>query len=125
MTDQQGDTPRLIPDAVYISLFHGRDTVEEEMEDRGYQGPIIGPFRYVQITYMSDIKFAMEKEAFKAAFPDIYQSWVSAGYSNAAGDYDVSTGVTWIEHSIQPVEDCFPWQGKFYGDFSIISSPER
>lgn len=41
---------------VYIKLFHGRDTIDEQMQDWGYEGPTIGPFPYVHTTYASDIK---------------------------------------------------------------------
>lgn len=110
---------------VYIYLFHGRDTITEELDDWGSEGPTIGPFKYVQITYMSDIKFAMEREAFKEAFPEVFAEWTSNGYANAKGTYDPKTDKTWIEYYIQPEEDCIPWKGKFYGDFSIIAEPPK
>lgn len=45
---------------VYLKLFHGRDTLTEELEDWGYDGPVIGPVPYVHTTYASDVKFHLD-----------------------------------------------------------------
>lgn len=49
------DAPR--PAGLYLTLFHGRDTPEEEMDDWGYDGPIIGPFKWCHITYCTTFNF--------------------------------------------------------------------
>ena len=41
---------------VFIELFHGRHYSEEKLDDWGFEGPVIGPFPFVHITYGSDIK---------------------------------------------------------------------
>ena len=41
---------------VYIELFHGRKTPDEELRDWGAEGPVLGPFGWVHMTYGSDIK---------------------------------------------------------------------
>ena len=41
---------------VYLELFHGRKSVDEDLEDWGEQGPILEPFQYVHTTYGADIK---------------------------------------------------------------------
>ena len=43
--------------SVYLRLFHGRDTVDETLDDWGYEGPKLGPWDYVHITYASDVKY--------------------------------------------------------------------
>ena len=40
---------------VYLELFHGRKK-NEQLEDWGTQGPILGPFAHVQTTYGLHIK---------------------------------------------------------------------
>ena len=40
---------------LYIKLFHGRKTKEEDMDDWGFDGPVIGPLPYVHTTYASCI----------------------------------------------------------------------
>ena len=42
--------------AVYLHLFHGRDTDEEQPEDWGYAGPSLGPLRYVHGTYSATLR---------------------------------------------------------------------
>ena len=109
--------------AVYLHLFHGRDDPNQEMDDWGFRGPTLGPFRYVQTTYMSDVKFAMEREAFKQTFPDIYQGWLDKGYSNAQGEYDIANDVFWIDGNLTVHDDMLEHQGKFYGDWSVSACP--
>lgn len=48
--------------AVYLELFHGRRDPDEDMDDWGFQGPIIGPLKYVHITYQSNLKIASDED---------------------------------------------------------------
>jgi hypothetical protein len=41
---------------IYVDLFHGRNTPSEEMDDWGFNGPILGPFEFIHYTYGDDIK---------------------------------------------------------------------
>ena len=41
--------------SVYVELFHGHHFPGEELDDWGFQGPILGPFPYFHITYGSDV----------------------------------------------------------------------
>jgi hypothetical protein len=43
---------------MYLQLFHGRKTVDEQLEDWGTTGPLFGPLEFVHMTYSTDIKFA-------------------------------------------------------------------
>ena len=89
---------------VYLHLFHGRDDPNQDMDDWGSDGPVLGPFRYVHITYLGHIKFSMETEAFKAAFPDATRIYPYEG---------------WVDGELDTYEDMILYQGKYYGDFSI------
>lgn len=42
--------------SVYLELFHGRHSPYEKLDDWGFNGPVLGPFPFVHITYGSDIK---------------------------------------------------------------------
>lgn len=42
---------------VYLGLFHGRNSVEEELNDWGFDGPVIGPLKYVHTTYANRVRF--------------------------------------------------------------------
>lgn len=89
---------------VYLHLFHGRDTVEEDMEDWGYAGPTIGPLRYVHMTYGNDIKFACTR--------DIAQRFFTEAEVYDFEPYEV-------EGRIVLIEGLIPLKGKFYGDWSV------
>jgi hypothetical protein len=41
---------------VYLFFYHGRHTSKEELDDWGVNGPILGPFTAIQITYGCHIK---------------------------------------------------------------------
>ncbi len=36
---------------LYLTLFHGRDSLTEPLDDWGYDGPTLGPLEYVHTTY--------------------------------------------------------------------------
>ncbi|MBT7071357.1 MAG: hypothetical protein HN975_10775 [Anaerolineae bacterium] len=41
---------------VYIRLFHGRERIDEKLEDWGWNGPVLGPYESIQLTYGTHIK---------------------------------------------------------------------
>ena len=42
---------------IYISLYHGRKSPDETMDDWGFNGPVFGPFDTMHWTYRDEIKF--------------------------------------------------------------------
>ena len=44
--------------ATYMKLFHGRNTPDEDLDDWGADGPIIGPLQWVHTTYGATIRLA-------------------------------------------------------------------
>jgi hypothetical protein len=42
--------------SVYIELFNGRNSLDEQLDDWGSAGPIFGPFECLQTTYATEIK---------------------------------------------------------------------
>lgn len=91
---------------VFLHMFHGRDTTTEDMEDWGYDGPTLGPFDYIHITYGYDVKYSMEAEAYKAAFPEDEKPYIYDGK---------------VEGHFKMTEGLLCYQGKYYGDFSIFT----
>jgi len=41
---------------LYIRLFHGRTNPDQNMDDWGFDGPVLGPYKFVHTTYTSRIK---------------------------------------------------------------------
>lgn len=42
--------------ALYLELRHGRDSVDQDMTEAGFDGPVLGPLPYVHTTYGGSIK---------------------------------------------------------------------
>jgi hypothetical protein len=45
---------------VYVEIFHGRSDPKEDLEDWGFEGPILGPLPFFHITYGFHCKFDEE-----------------------------------------------------------------
>jgi len=41
---------------IYIRLYHGRTSIDEHLEDWGWNGPVLGPYENIQLTYGVHIK---------------------------------------------------------------------
>jgi hypothetical protein len=78
--------------AVYLELFHGRKSVQEQLEDWGEQGPIVGPLKFVHTTYATHLKL------------------------------QTSNGVEGDLRVVGPeLPDLLYYDGAFYGDWSVFS----
>jgi hypothetical protein len=102
----------LEPGKLYLRLYHGRATPDEQLEDWGSEGPVIGPLEYVHTTYMCDVKFAAAPAVMDRFFPEVIQSWRDAGYSNADGPT--------CDWQFSIVNDLIEYRGTFYGDWSVF-----
>ena len=41
----------------YLKLWHGRRSLDEDLDGWGSDGPIFGPFPFFHLTYASEIRF--------------------------------------------------------------------
>jgi hypothetical protein len=41
---------------VFIHLLHGRDNPDQDMQDWGFVGPILGPFEAIHFTYRYHVR---------------------------------------------------------------------
>lgn len=94
------------PAPVYLHLFHGRDTLEQDMEDWGTDGPVIGPLYHVHTTYSTEVKFATDYDTFTKWFPT--QHAEDDGY-RCEGYIPVAEGLLFHD-------------GVYYGDWSVSTS---
>ena len=82
--------------SVYLELFHGRRNPHEDLDDWGFEGPVLGPFPFVHITYGSTIKVGINPV-------------ISSPYCNSNLHID---------------EDGFiVFAGSYYGDMSVFDDP--
>jgi len=66
----QGDIPLETPGYIhrtkptdaglYLSLYHGRTSPEEVLDDWGPRGPWFGPLQYVAQTYMTTLRLGLD-----------------------------------------------------------------
>jgi hypothetical protein len=47
---------------LYIRLFHGRKAIDEELNDWGEDGPVLGPLKWVHTTYATTLHICNEGE---------------------------------------------------------------
>lgn len=87
-----------------IVFLHGRDTVEEEMDDWGYEGPTIEGVAWIHGTYGGINVAFISPEAAQAA--------------QALTGWEM-----WDEHvlGMKITEDLIEVAGKFYGDWEMQS----
>ena len=78
---------------IYLKLLHGRTHPDEQLEDWGFDGPVLGPFEAVHFTYATHVR----------CFP-----------KSSDGDAEV------IE--LRYHDDLIFHDGKYYGDFEIAAS---
>ncbi len=78
---------------LYIELFHGRKSPDEQLEDWGTQGPVLGPFDYVHMVYLTHIQ---------------------AQYSQSDKVLDMD--------DLKIVSDLILYKGVYYGDCTIHSA---
>lgn len=101
---------------IYLHLYHGRDDPAEDMDDWGFEGPVLGPFAYVHTTYMCDVKFACTPDVFRKFWPDQAKRWDDMGVSNMNGPL--------VDYNFKIREDLIEYDGKYYGDWSVASSAD-
>jgi len=88
---------------LFLTLIHGRNTLDEELSGWGFDGPCIGPFYWLHTTYMSTLQIGNDRMG---------TEW--------PGDQ--------VERDFQEVElpivnDLLCVDGKFYGDWEVVSVP--
>jgi len=88
--------------SVYIALFHGRNSPDEDLEDWGFEGPIIGPVE-LGFTYGNVRLFA---PGFKSGFmfAPVERHTIGSDKSSA----------------LPVVVDLIFYDGKYYGDFIVF-----
>lgn len=96
------------PPGLYLRLFHGRVDPDEDLEDWGFDGPHIGPLKYVHGTYTTEL--AIE-------FLDAEET---AGMSSARS-FGIDPSTPFIKYH----EDLLCLHGLYYGDFSVYYHAEE
>ena len=100
----------------YLTLWHGRKSVDENLSDWGSNGPTFGPFEEVTITYASHVKCATGAKTLwfnftgdVIEFDGVYYGdfTIFAGIDAHADAHGTKTAVnpcTKIEYKITPLD---------------------
>lgn len=98
--------PPATKSGLYLHLYHGRETLVEDMDDWGFEGPHIGPLvGGVSMTYGLEINIVLE--------PEDYQKFFGA-LSPHFGRQDDA-----VHHSLRIKEGCVAYNGMYYNNFNI------
>ena len=90
---------------LYLGLFHGRDTPDEDMNEWGFEGPMIGPLRWVHTTYAFTIRieFVHESDALRYfSSAEVEQDLTFSGDMLAFGDQFFGDWTVYVAR----IEDC-------------------
>lgn len=82
---------------MYLGLLHGRDDPEQQMNDWGFNGPMIGPLQWCHTTYACTIRIV-----FESALDGLR-------YFGEAG----------TDHELELLDDLLEFRGKYYGDWTV------
>ena len=82
---------------LYLGLFHGRDTPDHAMNEWGFDGPAIGPLRYVHTTYACEVRVEFISPT----------------------DAQLFTGTHDMVMELNINGDLLCFEGKLYGDWTV------
>lgn len=85
------DDPTEETDLVYLQLCHGRVIRDQDMDETGFDGPLLGPFVSIQLEYAYSIR----------------------GMINDSEDF-------WLSFDEDPHGLCIYYDGKWYGRVCIL-----
>jgi hypothetical protein len=95
-----------------ISLYHGRNTKQEQLDGWGFDGPVIGGIEKFHVTYHSHLRLFF-KDVEYALRVAAEQGWAYEGAYDGVAE-------VWVWF----VEDLFPAGGKYYGDWTVFPEPQ-
>lgn len=82
---------------LYLGLLHGRDHPQQQMDEWGFNGPMVGPLRWCHTTYTCTIRIAFE----------------------SSDDGVRYFGERGTEHCLEVAGDLLAFGGKYYGDWTV------
>ncbi|MBT2245899.1 hypothetical protein JQK15_20515 [Sphingobium sp. BHU LFT2] len=107
----------LQPGKLYLRLYHGRATPDEQMEDWGSDGPVIGPLASIHVTYTCHLKFAAAPDVMERFFPEVMAQWQASGVSNGHGPL--------CDWQFNVIDDLIEYGGILYGDWSTFLADDH
>lgn len=81
---------------IYLQLLHGRNDPAEQLDDWGFDGPLLGPFEWVHTTY------------------NVHMNFASILYITGMPVHDETGPLDVFK------DDLFQFRGKYYGDWEFV-----
>lgn len=106
--DANRETAKPAVPGLYLHLFHGRNSPEQDMEDWGFDGPFIGPLQLVRSTYNNELELTFDNVEDHDRFflrEVIARSSLDCFYSQVG--------------NLKIISDVVEYEGKYYGDWDI------
>jgi hypothetical protein len=96
---------------LYLGLFHGRDAIDEILDDWGFDGPVIGPLDYVHTTYAADVKLRFVDGR------DAVRHFPATGFIT-----DLASGrrTPCAEAVLSIADDLIVFDGRYFGDWTVF-----
>jgi hypothetical protein len=96
---------------LYLGLFHGRESADDDMDDWGFDGPVIGPLDYVHTTYAAELKLRfVDGQRAAIYFPDTGEI------------INLATGerTPCPEAVLTITSDLLVFDGRYFGDWTVF-----
>ncbi len=98
---------------LYLHLFHGRESIEEDLEDWGADGPTIGPIKYCHTTYTTEVKFAFSSK-------EAYEKFKGTPHMH----FHIHEPSNYYAAHLNIAGDCLQCGDMYYGDWSVFYQKE-
>ena len=98
---------------VYLELFNGRRSIDEQMRTFGTKGPVLGPFPFLQTAYGDSLKFdrSVVVELVQGLIfygGTFYGSWSVIDSDTVCRSEDMQQRL----ETFEPSKAIHPWQGQ-------------
>lgn len=74
---------------LYLKLIHGRNTPQEQLDDWGFEGPLLGPFNWIHATYATHVRCGWDENGDEICLD--YSGDLLTYEGKYYGDWEVTT----------------------------------
>jgi hypothetical protein len=117
-----------------LELFHGRESPDRQLHDWGLQGPILGPFQVIHVTYNATIRILFENDdEFMLNFVDdlvyydgvFYGDWMTCAKSDIRGCRDKTLKIQKMREELFQCPDLVKMRCRrcLYSERNVVGRP--
>lgn len=108
-----------MPEGLYVGFYHGRENPDEDLDDWGFDGPVIGPLQWWHTTYADYIRAELvtpETETGRALLRAYINEGIVEEHSYTSNGAFIPGGM----FELRLHDDMAEVGGKYYGDWSVF-----